>query len=1414
MSTFAWRVLAGCGLLMGLAFTQDPGYLVADTKFDLVAAPGDFVVRALHLWDGEGAFGQLQNQAYGYLFPTAPFFLTGVLAGLPGWVVQRLWWGLVLAVAFAGTARLVRALGVRSDLACLLAGAAYALSPRMLTTMGPISSESWPMALAPWVLLPLVVGAQRGSPRLAAAWAGVAAACVGGINAAAAFAVIPLGVVWLLTRTRGPRRRALMLWWPVFTFLGTLWWLVPLVVMGAYSPPFLDWIETASVTTFPTTVADALRGTSNWVAYIDTTSRAGRDLLSTPYLALDAGVLLLLGCAGMVLRSNPHRAFLARGLAVGLVLVTLGHEGAVQGWGAATLHDLLDGVLSPIRNVHKFDPIIRLPLVIGLAYAVEQLRAGSRTGSGATRQQRLSTAVLTATAVAVVAAGAMPALTGRIAPREPVVAVPGYWSATAQWLEEQDAAEGDATALLVPGSGFGRYQWGSPDDEPLQWLADSRWAVRNVVPLVPAGQVRTLDGIERRLAEGRGSPGLADALARAGVRYVVVRNDLTRADDVPDPLLVRQALQDSPGLVVAETFGPVLGGEARLEGAGGERVVVGGGWQTRYRAVEVWAVDGAERAVLAEDLPVVVGGPEDLADLADLGAVDERPGVLAVDLPEDLGSASADDLRSVLGPLVLTDGLRLREHAFARTHDSDSPVLEPGAPRRNGNPTRDYEIGDPAQDARWRTAARLEGVAALDASSSDAWTSSLGPVRRGAQPWAALDGDLRTAFRTGPFAAGTQWWEVTLEEERALERLTITGGPGALEDQRVRVVTDTGVTEELALGPGQTRAVLLDGGPTTTLRVESAVPDRPLHLAEVEVPDLDVRRPWVLPAVPESWLSVWDQPDVIALRADRDPRTGCVVASDLRRTREETRCDSRRAVEDEEPDGLDRVVTLSGEAAYDEVTLRGRPRAGAALDSLVVEGRAIAARASSTAVEDPRAGALAAIDGDPGTTWVADPAEDFPSLEVSWLEERDVAGLRVRLDPDTAASRPTALRLTWPGGTRDVDLVEGRADLSEDPVTTDRLRLQVLGTEPTRDLGFDGVGRPVGAGISELRLLGVPYEPLKPSLEPRRFACGTGPDLEVGDRVVPTRLVAAPATLLAGDDVELRACGRDVRREPALVLTAGETRIRMTDTAAVEAVSVVLGSLPSGPDPAPVAVAEEPATRVFDLPEGRAGVLVSRENANPGWSAELEAPSDGAVGGVGGSLGDLTVDGWQQAWLVPAPPAEDTRVVATFGPDLPYRAGLGLGALTLVLLLLGTLVATWRRGRRSQPVGPVALGTRRHGPFVAGLTATLVGGLLAGTVGAGVGAVLGLLVPVLLRRVPAAADALPWVLAGPLLAVGAAYAVRPWGDPAGWAGALAWPSYLALVPVLGALAMAADSSRRRASGWRPFRRSAGRSTSR
>ena len=160
---------------------------------------------------------------------------------------------------------------------------------------------------------------------------------VGGVNAAATFAVLPLGVLWLLTRTPGPRRRTMMLWWPAFTLLGTLWWLVPLFVLGAYSPPFLDFIESASNTTFPTTLFDALRGTSDWVSYVDRASRAGNDLIRQSFVLVNSGVVLLLGLSGLLLRRNPHRLFLSLGVVLGLALVTMGHRGEVQGWAANDL---------------------------------------------------------------------------------------------------------------------------------------------------------------------------------------------------------------------------------------------------------------------------------------------------------------------------------------------------------------------------------------------------------------------------------------------------------------------------------------------------------------------------------------------------------------------------------------------------------------------------------------------------------------------------------------------------------------------------------------------------------------------------------------------------------------------------------------------------------------------------------------------------------------------------------------------------------------------------------------------------------------------------------------------------------------------------------------------------------------------
>src|SRR6516164_6395709 len=244
--------LACCLLLALLPFVTAPGDIIADSKLDLAVNPARFLARALSLWDPQ-QFGQLQNQANGYLFPIGPFFAFGRLAAVPPWILQRLWISAVLIAAFAGTARLAGRLGIGAPWTRAAAGFAYALSPMALTMLGEYSGEYLPQAMAPWIIIPLAgaAGTAAARPARAAARSAVAVALCSGTNAACTAAALLPAVIYILTRPAGGRWR-LLAWWAPAVVLATLWWSVPLALLAKYGVSFLPYTESASVTTSAT----------------------------------------------------------------------------------------------------------------------------------------------------------------------------------------------------------------------------------------------------------------------------------------------------------------------------------------------------------------------------------------------------------------------------------------------------------------------------------------------------------------------------------------------------------------------------------------------------------------------------------------------------------------------------------------------------------------------------------------------------------------------------------------------------------------------------------------------------------------------------------------------------------------------------------------------------------------------------------------------------------------------------------------------------------------------------------------------------------------------------------------------------------------------------------------------------------
>ena len=551
------------------------------------------------------------------------------------------------------------------------------------------------------------------------------------------------------------------------------------------------------------------------------------------------------------------------------------------------------------------------------------------------------------------------------------------------------------------------------------------------------------------------------------------------------------------------------------------------------------------------------------------------------------------------------------------------------------------------------------------------------------------------------------------------------------------------------------------------------------------MPGVVVERRLVTPDLPASWTA----PDVVVLRSDRDGRTGCVeIGLDVR-------CVEGRVHPSEEPRTMDRSVAMAASATY-EPDLLVRPRAGRALDRLIQTGQPLRISASSEAVPDPRGGAVAAIDGDPGTSWLARSDDLQPTLSLRWIGEKQIDGVSLSLDEQTAARLPTRVRLTWPEGVLEVDLEDGRAEF--EPIVTDQLQLSVVRGDDTVDLGFDAQSSDVGIGVGEIELDGLTYLPLVLSADARSTACGVGPDVALGGATYPTFVDYSPEQLFRGALAQARLCvpgsGRiPVADESVASLAAGENDVTVGGSRAFDASSLVLRRVAGGRTATWTAPAEESgdAVRRTIRPSADATLVELRQNANAGWVATQD----------GRRLEPVVLDGWKQGWLLRG----NGPVAAEYEPDRTYRIGLGSGLLLLVLLLVALAVP------RRTSAAPPGLHGRTVPRWLATPLLAVAAGLTAGWVGVVVAAATVILCAVGGRRWgPPWAEGAPWLFGGSAFVVSLWYAVRPWGDPTGWAGEAAWTAYLLVVPLAAMVWLAAGPGRLQI----PFRRSAGRSKSR
>ncbi|MET0579573.1 MAG: alpha-(1-_3)-arabinofuranosyltransferase family protein, partial [Ilumatobacteraceae bacterium] len=963
MTAIAVAVLALLAYVPALASSR--GRMPADTKLYLYLDPGRLIGDAPWTFDGRQFAGWVPHQVIAYLWPQGPWYWLGATAGLPDWVVHRLWIGTLFLAAGTGVLWLARRLGLTLA-AAMAAALVYQLAPYILPYVSRTSAMLLPWAGLGWIVGLTVAAATRARWRYAALTA-LVVATVGAVNATALLMIAPAPVLWLLTaagrRVISWRRAASTAARIGGLSLGvSLWWIVMVAIQGRQGADVLAYSESLESVSYTSTSAEVWRGLGYWLTYVRdayaATTTAGRDYMVSGRLIATGFVLLLVAVTGLVVTRWTHRQFAVALVVTGVVLAVGVHP--ID--DPSPLMDLLlgdgtSGAALALRSSTRAVPMLMLGLALGAGVLVDAL--------GPLRlSSRLSWRPVAMVGVGLLALANLPVLTGH---RLVDPAIDRDESPPAAWLEAATALDADATGgrvLQLPGQEFGAFRWGYTVDPPLPGLTDRPLVTRDLLPLGSAAAMDLLYALDDRFQSGTVDPAAIAPVARwLGADTVWLSGDA--AFDrfrTARPEVVADLFAGSvPGVGAPVPYGEPVANQPDIPMVD-EQSLSDPRVGQPIPPVELVPVSDPQPVIrVKDDVVLVTGSGDGLVDAAAAGLLDGH------ELVRYTGSLEGEELADAAGTaseIIVTDSNRDRAHHWRSSQDVVG-FTEDDDPR-----SVDVLREDPADE-------RLPVFG--DDSAPPTVAVQVGPVRARAtaygEPFAyrpedravmAVDGDPTTAWRVADRSSPSGEL-IRLDIADPIDQVTLLQPDGAAAVRHidgVSVSVDHGppfhvdLDERSLSGDGQRIDIEpTDGASSITITIDSvAVPDPTLGPALAAVGFAEIGT-----GLPPTVEVVRPPSDAVSAIADAFDTPVSFVLSRLR-TRPTDRFRS-----DPEPTMI-REIELPAERTFvPAVTVRLDQRATDAVlaDLLGISGP----QASNRLVGAASAAGWSAADGDPATSW-------------------------------------------------------------------------------------------------------------------------------------------------------------------------------------------------------------------------------------------------------------------------------------------------------------------------------------------------------------------------------------------------------------------------------------------------------------